>query len=134
MFSTLVGINQLTVRVVLAADCLCVAKMISQPQTINTGLSSLYSPATAAAYTDDGHRGAGQPDEGVDVLDNDADRREDGGGGGVGRLLDGLAALNRTRAARLSRRVGGNGKDGGGGEELEHLESSWSSERLVSVL
>ena len=121
-------------RVVLAADCLCVAKITFQLQRTDLGWRRYHSPATAAADTNDGHRGARQPNESVDVLDNDADRREDGDGGGVGRLLDGVAALNRTRAARLSRRVGGNGKDGGGGEELEHLESSWSSERLVSVL
>ena len=124
------GTSQLTVRIVLAADCLCVAKMISQPQTINTGLSGLYSPATAAAYTDDGHRGAGQPDEGVDVLDDDTNRLKDSRCGRIGCLLDGVAALDGGRAACLSRRGGGNGKDRGGGEELEHIGSGLSSERL----
>ena len=74
---------------------------------------------TAGEVLDDGR--ARKADERVDVLNDDADAREDRRRGGVAGLLDGVAALERTRAAGLGERGGGGGEDCGCGEELgEH--------------
>ena len=81
--------------------------------------------AVGAADADDGDGRARQPNERVHVLDDDPERREDLRRGGVARLLDGVAALDRARAARRGR-VGGGGGDGKdceggeGGELGEH--------------
>ena len=119
-------------RVVLAANRVRVAVQSISAFTSRAQIHRESSPATPAADTDDGDRGAGQADERIDVLDDDADRLEDRGGGGVARLLDGVTALDGAGAARLGERGGGDGKDCGGGEELgEHVGRA--SSELVSV-
>ena len=117
-------------RVVLAANRVRVAVQSISAFTSRAQIHRESPPATPAADTDDGDRGAGQPDQRIDVLDDDADGGEDRSRGGVASLLDGLAALNGARAARRwRRRVGGGGGDGkdcqGGddGELGEHVEA-----------
>ena len=123
-------LSHLTERVVLAANRVRVAVQSISAFTSRAQIHRESSPATPAADTDDGDRGAGQADERVNVMDDDADGLEDAGRGGVARLLDGVAALDGTRAAgargRAVRRGGGDGKDckgGDGGELGEHLEA-----------
>ena len=87
------------------------------------------SPGVGAANVDDGDRGAGDPDGRGDVLDDDADGREERCCGGAVRSLDRLAALDGARGARgaVRRRWGGGGEDceGGEGEELGEHGNCW---------
>ena len=81
----------------------------------------------ASANADDGDGGTVQTDEGVHVLDDDADGREDRCDGDTVCREDLLAALDGPGAAGVRGNVvrGGDGKDcdGGEGEELgEHGE------------
>lgn len=85
------------------------------------------SPAVGAADADAGDTRARQADGDVQVLNDDAKRRQDRRDGRAARGLDGVAALERAGRARARglRRRGGDGKDcergEGRGELGEHV-------------
>ena len=81
-----------------------------------------HSPRVASTDANDGDRGAGEANEGIDVLHDDADGGEDARGSRVARLLDGLAALDGTGAAAAGRARPASGSRGGGGKDCESGE------------
>ena len=86
-------------------------------------------PSAAAANTDDGDCGAGQADESIDVLNDDAKEAQLAGDRRIASLPSGLAALDGSGDARAGRLIGSRGgdrKDGESGEEGEFAEHGYS--------
>lgn len=115
-----------TEAVVLAAERSRIAehtKFVIQPPRIRQGMVS--SPAVARADADNGNGGTREADEGVDVLDDHAEAREDLRDRRVARRSRRLAALDRAGSACARRLAtghgGGGGKDGERGEREEEL-------------
>lgn len=78
--------------------------------------TEVYSPAVRASDADAGDPRAGQPDRNVHVLEDDPQEGQDRRDGRTVRGLDGVAALQRPRAARArARTCGGGGRGGSGG-------------------
>lgn len=63
--------------------------------------------APAVPCADDSDRGASQTDEDVQVVQNNAQKTEQGGGASAVSLLDAVAALDRASVAVISTNGGG---------------------------
>ena len=78
-------------------------------------------PGTSSS-ADDGDGGAGNANEGSDVLNDDAQETKELGNGGIGRSAGAVAALEATSSALVSRGSCGGSKGSGGRENSEGLE------------
>lgn len=89
---------KLTVRVVLAADR---GGGATQPRQTGTSQTTSWQniPGITSADADDGDRGAGEPDKGVNILHDDPDGAQNARSSGIAGLRDGVTALKGCSAA-----------------------------------